>query len=99
MPITRSFKGGRKTVTAAGTAEKLSSTSIPVHWVRITAEEDQEKSVAIGGSNLKAKAAERNGYPLAKGEDLELKDINLNQIYVDAETSGDGVTFIYSLSE
>lgn len=91
---------GRKTVAAAGTAEKLSSTSTPVLSVEIRALDANTKPVAIGASTVKAKASEARGRLLKAGENVRLEGIsNLNQIFVDAEVNGEGVSYFYTQAE
>lgn len=93
---------GRKTVTAAGTAEVLAAAVTPFEWLRVTALTGNTGLVSLGGSNTKAAAgATQNGAPLSAGQSLVLnarddKVTDLNKMYVDAAVSGEGVAFMYS---
>ncbi len=81
-----------KTVSAAGTAEALSSTSQRVKALTLTAKAGNTGQVYIGGSDVAA--ATNDG--LAAGDTLEIPAVNwldLNDIYLDADTNGEGVDF------
>ena len=88
---------GKKTVTAAGTAEALASTSTECIWVIVTAKPANTGSVYIGGSTVDA----TRGTPLLPGESVGIPGItpynlyDLALIYVDAAVNGEGVTFSY----
>lgn len=84
---------GRKTVTAAGTAEALSATSVPVVSVAITAETDNTGVIVVGGTGVIAALATRTGTPLSAGDTVILENVNLNAVFIDTTVSGDGVTF------
>ena len=89
---------GAKAVTSAGTAEALSATSIPVVEVVIQAELDNTGNVYVGGSTVSS----TSGVELEPGASLTFGNIqknewfNLNEIYIDAATSSDGVKFTYT---
>jgi len=85
---------GRKTVTAAATAERLVSSSTPVMKVVITAETDNTGVMAVGASTVVATVLTRRGTPLLAGESLAIEVADLYDIYVDATVSGDGVTYL-----
>jgi hypothetical protein len=85
---------GRKTVTAAGTAEAL-ATSTSCKLVIITAETDNTDYVVVGGSTVVAALATRRGVPLAPGDSVPIQTDNLADIYLDAVVSGEGVTYLY----
>lgn len=94
------IRDGRQTVTAAGTAERLTSTSVPVVSVAITAETDNTGLIAVGGSTVVAALATRRGIPLAAGESvtftLSQDGVDeLSDVWIDSTVSGDGVTYAY----
>jgi len=86
---------GRKTVTAAGTAEALSSTSLLVDWIIIVAETDNTGVMAVGAPTVVATVLTRRGVPLNAGDVVTLSGIDLKEIYLDTTVSGDGVTYFY----
>jgi hypothetical protein len=85
----------RKTVTSAGTAERLSSTRRWCQYVTIQAETDNSDYVAIGDSNVVAADPNERGSVLAPGASVTLYGVDLYLLYVDAASSGDGVTVEY----
>lgn len=94
------FADLRKTVAAAATAERLSSTSIAFRSLVITAETDNTGVVVYGGSTVVAALSTRRGTPLAAGESKEFLAEqhgvdDLRDIFLDVTVSGDGVTASY----
>lgn len=84
----------RKTVTAAGTAEALSSTDLVVDFIIITAETNNTGVMAVGASTVVATVATRRGVPLNAGDTISLGGVNLKDVYLDCTVSGDGVTYL-----
>jgi hypothetical protein len=93
--ILPNIKDGRKTVTTAGTAERLVSSSTKARKVTIMAELDNTDYVCVGGSTVVAALGTRRGIPLSAGSSVTLDVENLYDIYVDAAVNGEGVTFLY----
>ena len=85
---------GRKTITAAGTAEAL-STSTSCRLITITALFSNTGVVCVGGSGVIATSGSRTGVILSPGDSYELAIDNLSKVYVDASISGEGVSFAY----
>jgi len=85
---------GRKTVAAAGTAERLAGLTT-CKKVVITAELDNAGTVVVGGSTVVAALATRRGTPLTPGDSVAIETNNLNNIWLDATSNGDGVTYHY----
>jgi|CXWL01.1.fsa_nt_gi hypothetical protein len=88
-------RDGRKVVATAGTAERLVAVNTPCGKVTIIAETNNTGKVAIGDSTVIATVLTRKGMPLSPGASIDLEIEDLYQIWIDAEVSGDGVTFIY----
>ena len=88
---------GRKTVTAGGTAEALSATSVGVRVLWIMAETDNTSPVTVGGPDVVGALATRKGLTLrATDPPVKLEGVSdLAGVYVDVITNGDGVTFVY----
>ncbi len=92
---------GRAAVTTGGTAVRLSSTSVAITRVWIMAATANTNPVVIGGSDVVAAVGTRKGIALrstdppvtmgpADGVD------ELSDIYVDAVTNGEAVTYFYT---
>ena len=83
----------QKTVTTAGAAEALVAVSTAVSSgkkVSLKALHTNTNAIFIGGSTVDS----TNGYHLYPGEPLELSVTNLNIIYIDVTTNGEGVSYI-----
>ena len=86
---------GRKVVAAAGTAVALESTENVVDLVIITAETNNTGVMAVGASTVVAAVGARRGTPLLAGDSMALEGVDLNEVYLDATVTGDGVTYLY----
>ncbi len=86
---------GRATVTAIGTAEALNTAATPAKWALVTAETDNTNTVVVGAAAVIAALATRVGTPLEAGESVVLLIDDLSDVFVDAITSGEGVSFTY----
>lgn len=86
---------GRKTVSSAGTREKLVASSTPCKWVCICAMKTNTGIVVVGSNTVVAAEATRRGIPLEKGESVRIDIDDLSKIYLDVTVNGEGVTFIY----
>lgn len=80
---------GSKDVAAAGTAEKLSTDNQRILGVTIHANADNTGDIYIGGPTVAA----GRGIVLDGGESVSIPVAQLSAVYVDAGTTGDGVTF------
>lgn len=98
------WRQGSQVVTASGTRESLTADagggSVKCLQVEIQAKKvsgDNTGNVFVGDSDLVAGSAE--GIELTPGDGLTLlghgKLFDLADIYVDADTNGDGVVFLY----
>ena len=84
---------GEKDVATAGTAETLVASSTAFKEVDIQAKETNTGDVAVGDSTVDA-AADK-GIHLTPGASIRLQGDDLQDIYLDVETNGDGVRFTY----
>jgi len=91
---------GRVVVTTGGTAVALSATSVAIRRVTITAEIDNTNPVTVGGSDVVGALATRRGVPLAAGASVTFHADDgvdeLSDVYIDAVTNTEGVTYLYS---
>lgn len=91
------MKGFGKNVTAAGTPEKLSSESLQVTSCVIQAKRSNTGNVYIGGSDVSS----TTGTSLIAGQTYNLSLsgtdglYDLQRLWLDVDTSGEGVTVTY----
>lgn len=86
---------GVKTVSAAGTDEALSGSSVPCKKVVIQAQTDNTGKIAVGSSGVDATVATGTGVLLEPGDTFELEMSDLMLIYIDSTVNGDGVRYTY----
>lgn len=82
-----------KTVTSAGTAERISSTDRLVWWARVKAKTANVDTVYLGDA-----AVSSSDPGLVADDAIELRghpNLNLYDVFVDAGTSSDGVDVWY----
>ena len=85
---------GRKVISSAGTAEAL-ATSTAAKWVIVSAETDNTNPVTVGGATVVGALATRRGTPLFPGDSVSYLIDDLDEVFVDVITSGEGVTFAF----
>lgn len=86
---------GSKTVTSAGTAVQVSTTSVPTAWATLCASADNTGWIAVGGSTVKATGSGRSGITLEKNDCLTLNVDNLSSVYIDSTVNGESVNYVY----
>lgn len=86
---------GRKTVTVAGTPERLVASNTPCRKVEVQALPTNTDVVALGASTVDAAAGAERGTILPPNGYATLYVEDLYALYVDAATSGEGVAFTY----
>jgi hypothetical protein len=95
------IRSGRKTVTTAGTAERLAAASTPADWLLIQAEANNTGEVVLGDSLVVAAEATRQGLQLNPAISVELMPIlirgplDLTDLWLDVSVNTDGTHFIY----
>lgn len=94
------IRSGRLVVPTAGTRVPFSATNLPVKRIIINAETDNTNPVTIGDVTVVGALLTRVGTPLSAAGDvemtqIELYDIDLKDLYLDAVTSTEGVTYTY----
>lgn len=80
-----------------GTAVPLYNVSMPVKTVTVAALSGNTTAIHIGGANVRARAGEANGLPMSGGTRPDMwtwTDVDLSQIYIDAITAEEGVSFL-----
>ena len=86
-----SIGSGQKDVTTAGTAEPLSSTSIPCRAIAIKAKSTNTGNIYVGDSSVSSST----GFILRGSESITLDIDDVSKVYIDADVDGEGVSFIY----
>jgi len=89
-----SLADGRKTVTTAGTAVQLASSSARVNEVAITALSTNTGVVVVGGSTVVAASGTRRGQPLAPNQTVTLDVQDLSAVWIDSTVNGEGVSYM-----
>ena len=87
------FIAGKKTVAVAGTAEQLPSNAVPQGFPVIVKALAANSGKVHGAKTQAIAQVDATAYELAAGEAVGLLVSNTNKIWVDANTSGEGVTF------
>lgn len=85
-----SVKYGRITVTTSGTEVQGSSVAL-TQGVTLRALTANTGLIVVGGD---ASITTSNGYQLAPGESVFVPCSNLNQVWVDAVTNGEGLSYV-----
>lgn len=93
--LTNAIGDGRKTVSTAGTAERLDTREAIVYRVIITAETDNTGIITVGSSTVVGALGTRRGVPLEAGDSVTFVNNRLSDIWLDTTVNGDGVTFLY----
>jgi hypothetical protein len=102
---------GRATVTVAGTKVPLSATHVAASWLTIVGDVSNTGTVYVGDATVKNASGGAKtyvGHPIVKPTNattqpgfINIREMggptayDLKDIYVDADTSGDSVTFNY----
>lgn len=89
----KSIGNFKKTVAVAGTAEQLSTDHKLVQWVVIQGLKGNTGYTAIGDSSVDESADV--GVLLSATGSVPLENVYLDEIYVDTDTNGDGVSVLY----
>ncbi len=78
------------TVNAIGYPQQVRGDAL--RWARVVFEANVGgTSVFLGGANVNA--TDKLGIELAEGETWIVEDVDLSEWYVDADTTGDGVSY------
>lgn len=81
---------GRKTIGSSGTSEELSVSTI-IRSVTIKALSTNTGNVYVGGSAVSS----ANGFPLEAKGSVSLDIDDLNDVFIDVDNNGEGVSFIF----
>lgn len=89
------INSGRQTVATPGVAVKLISAVTPASKVIITAPAENGGAVYVGASNVSAVSGSQRGLLLNPTGSATLDIDSVDKVWIDAEISGDDVTFTY----
>lgn len=81
---------GKVTSTTPGTAVPLSSVNVGVHSVVLYALAANTNDIYLGNSGVSS----ANGLRLIKGDSITVVVSNLALLFMDVQTSGDGLTYL-----
>lgn len=85
---------GRKTVTTAGTAVRLTDSGVGGNSTCVTALAGNTGTICIGSATVVAASGTRRGTPLAAGESITFST-DPSLLWIDATVNGEGVSFSY----
>jgi len=83
---------GQNTVAAAGTAEALAGSQALTSGVLVKALSTNTGNVYVGDASVDS----ADGLLLAPSEEVFLEIDNLDEVYIDVDTNGEGVSYIAS---
>ena len=87
---------GLKAVTTSGSPLAMVATSVPCAFVCVQALETNTHNVLIGGpASTDVAASTHKGIELEPGKTFVFPATNLQGIYVDCVTNGEGVSYTY----
>lgn len=91
--IPKKISDNRQTVTTAGTAVRLVSSSFPCKKVVIQAETDNTGIMAVGDATVVATEGSQRGNVLYTGMSITIEIDDANKLFLNATVSAEGVTF------
>ena len=94
VSTTGTIGDGRQVVPTPGTAVALAA-STPIKVVTISAETNNTNPVTVGSSTVVGAEATRRGTPLYAGDSVTVEASNLDEVFIDAITATEGVTYTY----
>ncbi|GAI57052.1 unnamed protein product, partial [marine sediment metagenome] len=94
------FKTGQKNVTSSGTAEQLPDVGIPDGFKAIVqAKPGNTDYIYLGNSKANAEDTSTRFDKLGPGDGVELQITNLNLVWIDADTGGEGISYFVEQDE
>lgn len=87
----------RVVILTPGKPQPLSETPRPVATVTVVALAANATAIHIGGSNVRASVGSANALPMSGGtrpDSATFANVDLSQIWIDAITANDGVSFL-----
>ena len=90
---------GRAAVTTAGTRERVSDTPLLLREVEIVTLHTNTTAVFVGGIDVSAVSGKERGIPLLSQEARILENVDLQNVWIDAVTDGEGITWMGRVSD
>ena len=87
IPGSTSLSSGRKTVTAAGTAEVIGG-DVDCLELFVVADPDNAGNIYLGGSGV-----DNTSGKIPPGGIMPCGPCNLSEVYIDADNSGEGISY------
>lgn len=88
---------GRITILTPGKPQPLWAIPRSVRTVTISALAANASAIHVGGFSVRARAGEANGLPMSGGtrpDQATFDNVDLSQIWIDAVTAAEGVSFL-----
>lgn len=93
--VFRQLASGNATVATPGTPVQLTSVPTQAKSLDVTASYNNTDMITVGGSGVVGTAIGRKGVPIAPGNTYTFKITDVSQIWIDAVSPGDFVSFNY----
>lgn len=87
IPGSTSFTSGRKTVTAAGTAEAIGG-DVDCLELFVVADPDNAGNIYLGGAGVDSTSGK-----LPPGGVMQCGPCNLSEVFIDVDNSGEGISY------
>ena len=91
VPLTRISGHNQKTVTTAGTEQRLSATSILCSSIVVKALSTNTGLIYVGNSSS---VASTNGFVLSASESIAMDIDNVQDVWIDSSVNAEGVSWI-----
>lgn len=88
------MRAGNKLITAAGFREPLSVTTLPASKLFIQAIATNTTLVFVGDVAVMAASVSPAGIGLDASDLLILENVDLSQVYIDARTANEGISWL-----
>lgn len=91
--VFRNIASGIATVATPGTPVQLIATPTQAKSLDVTASYNNTDMITVGGSGVVGTAIGRKGVPIAPGNTYTFKITDVSQVWIDAVSAGDFVSF------
>ena len=96
LEIAKTIVSDRTAVPSAGVRVRLSTTSVSIFRIDVSADVGNDEVVVIGDENVVAASGSQKGTVLFAGNpSITIYIDDLNKLYVDAISAGDAITYTY----
>ena len=96
LEIAKTIVSARTVVPNAATRVRLSTASVEIFRIDVSADLGNTNPMLLGSSDVVAASGSQKGVVLIPGNSpITVYIDNLNKLYVDAQTDGDAITYNY----